>query len=146
LPHSLVNISRDKDQEEVLVNIALDRKAINTVLEISENECKCAYCGLLELDICSPMVVGQTYTEHQVYLELNQDDVSLDLPYFPVISGDHGRELLSQVGRNMYMHVLIYTYVFKYVYIHTHMYIHLYLSIFYLYIASLTGNNPTQGY
>jgi hypothetical protein len=22
--------------------------------------------------ICSPMVVGQTYTEHQVYLELNQ--------------------------------------------------------------------------
>jgi hypothetical protein len=30
----------------------------------------CAYCGMTELDVCSPLVVGQCRSEHEAHLEL----------------------------------------------------------------------------
>ncbi len=78
----VVDKFRDKDTEENLLNRAIDIKAavdpntknkeklperVNADLIAKEKiwaECKCQYCGLSELDVCSPFVVGQSPRDH----------------------------------------------------------------------------------
>ena len=49
----------------------------------------CAYCGMSELDVCSPLVVGQCRREHDAHLELlkqaAEDAAATKGRYTPVV-------------------------------------------------------------
>ena len=42
----------------------------STLLQYYHIQSTCAYCGMTELDVCSPLVVGQCREEHEAHLEL----------------------------------------------------------------------------
>ena len=69
---------RDKEQEEELLNRALDQKADEAqgIFFTDHSEDKCSYCGLGELSVCSPLVVGQCRTEHEAHLSLCKPTVA----------------------------------------------------------------------
>jgi hypothetical protein len=69
---SLTLSYRDRELEEELVNRALDLKVDEAQgLSVQDgSEEKCAYCGQSELDVCSPLVVGQYRAEHESHLFL----------------------------------------------------------------------------
>ena len=55
----------------------------------------CAYCGMTELDVCSPLVVGQCRSEHEAHLELLREAAEAEIAaaaaavkgrYSPVVS------------------------------------------------------------
>lgn len=47
---------------------------------------KCVYCGLGELELCSPFVVGQSRAEHEAVLQLAQQKATAD-NFFPGVTG-----------------------------------------------------------
>ena len=120
-----VESHRDKEQEEELVNRALDQKADEAqgMFLTDHSEDKCTYCGLGELDICSPLVVGQCRSEHEAHLSLCKPTVAdyffpdkvsttvrfsihgeiitpppLGMPYFPLLESANGQRLLEQAA------------------------------------------------
>jgi PHD-finger len=88
-----VDSNRDRDQEEELVNKALDMRAEEASQGTGAGdtvESTCAYCGMSELDVCSPLVVGQCRREHDAHLELlkqaAEDAAATKGRYTPVVS------------------------------------------------------------
>ena len=55
-----------------MVNRALDQKVDESqgLYVRDSTEEKCAYCRQSELDVCSPLVVGQCRTEHEAHIAL----------------------------------------------------------------------------
>jgi hypothetical protein len=47
---------------------------------------KCVYCGLGELELCSPFVVGQSRAEHEAVLQLAQQKPTAD-GFYPGATG-----------------------------------------------------------
>ena len=121
-----VDTYRDKEMEEELINRALDQKADEAngfFFPENYSDEKCAYCGLGELDVCSPFVVGQCRTEHEAHLALCRPTVAdhfypdktntavkfsihgelslpppLGMPYFPLFESENGQKLLLQAS------------------------------------------------
>jgi hypothetical protein len=82
----------------------------------------CVYCGMNEMDICSPFVIGQTREEHDIYVKGFKNPVangvlpglknskvcfqidgfvegppSVEVPYFPLLSDENGKELCQEI-------------------------------------------------
>lgn len=116
-----VESHRNRETEETLVIQALDRKVCQ--LPPEDNELSCAYCGLSEMDVCSPLVVGQSRIEHDSYVMMSKPAVAngiipgkrdtqvkfivdgeyverppLEVPYFPFVNSQHGRQLLEEAA------------------------------------------------
>jgi hypothetical protein len=118
---------RDREQEEDLVNKALDRRGEMAqglgVNYSDDSDDTCAYCSLSESELCSPMVVGQCRREHEAALSLSKPTVADNyypgrtgtgvkfmiygelslppppgVPYFPLVESEHGQRLLTQAS------------------------------------------------
>eukprot|EP01035_Chromulina_nebulosa_P019311 gene19311-25173_t len=75
-----------KDLEEDLIEKAINAKASGTAktLDDAMNEMVCRYCGLSELDICSPLVIGQSREEHETHISSSRPAIANDvLPNLP---------------------------------------------------------------
>ena len=113
---------RDREGEEALVARAWDRRAWGDGDYEEHPEAFCAYCGMTEMAVCSPLVVGQTRAEHDAALaasklatapmfEGKKDAVvrffvnnevysppAMDVPYLPAAAGEKGRWLLASAA------------------------------------------------
>jgi PHD-finger len=117
-----VESHRSREAEDALVIQALDRKVCQ--MPPDDNELSCAYCGLSEYDVCSPMVVGQSRVEHDSYVMMCKpatadgiipgkkdtkvkfivngefiETPTLEVPYFPYVNSEHGRQILEEAAQ-----------------------------------------------
>jgi hypothetical protein len=93
-----------KDVEEMLINKFAEFKAAtdpnndqedSDVLDASLSDAHstvCKYCGLTELELCSPLVLGFTREEHKDYAARNSD---AKVPYMPHLDSPNGEALLK---------------------------------------------------
>lgn len=122
--HSFRDIDshRNREMEDALVIQSLDRKICQMSM-CEEGDVSCAYCGLTEVALCSPLVVGQSRTEHDAYVMscrppaadgiipgkkdtkvtfivdgVAVETPTLEVPYFPYIYSPHGRQLLEDAA------------------------------------------------
>lgn len=130
--HSLGNLEefRSKDVEDELINRLVDLKTSfvdDSDVHIQTKNCGrekiCMYCGMMELDLCSPFVVGQSREEHEMYVKrfqypeasdvfasnssctvkffidgFVQEPPKLIAPYFPLLSSDDGKKLAQEIS------------------------------------------------
>jgi hypothetical protein len=126
---------RDREAEEALVAKAWDKRALadgtngdgdghghGEEVDDAHDAAVCAYCGMTELAVCSPLVVGQSRAEHDAAVaaskpatapvfEGKKDAVvrflvnnvvysppALDVPYLPAAASEKGRWLLASAA------------------------------------------------
>jgi hypothetical protein len=116
-----VDSYRDTAAEEDLIARSFDNKANG---EEGDALClSCAYCGASELDICSPLVVGQSRVEHDASVatakaatvdnfypdkrdttvkflmsEMVYTPPAMDVPYLPLVTSRDGRRMIEEGG------------------------------------------------
>ena len=114
-----VDSYRDTDAEESLIVRSFEKANGD---EVDDALClSCAYCGASELDICSPLVVGQSRVEHDAAVAagraptvdgfypdkkdttvrfVTNDGVHapppLEVPYMPLVTSGHGRKMIEE--------------------------------------------------
>lgn len=112
--------ARHKEEEDKIIAKYVDQKITGD--DDGDSAIKCAYCGLLEQDLCSPLVYGQSRDEHEAWVQLCKVPMAnsifdsesrntvisfvhegkkmsapkLSFPFFPPISSSDGEELLKR--------------------------------------------------
>jgi hypothetical protein len=118
-----LNSFRSVIAEEEITNYKIDRiaaeeghKVVDQPLPVDTSFCRCAYCDMTELDVCSPIVVGQTRAEHVAFVSQQGREKavtaqgltvtfkvegkplappSMTMPYFPYLSSWDGDDILE---------------------------------------------------
>ena len=125
---------REHKAEDSLIDRAIQRK-IETLkksdtaddhnhfsknIDNRESPTKCKYCDFTEMDLCSPLVIGQSRSEHDEYVStflnrLKQEDlnqiassqqeqatvnVNISPPYFPRLDLAHSKVLLDEYANS----------------------------------------------
>lgn len=131
-----LELQRHGDLEESLLEDAIRARAGVTSAARSNDAFKnveCSYCGLTELSLCSPFVIGQSREEHEAHIRLfemsrvndfypGKTDTKVqfivggarlkppafEAPFFPSIRSKKGKSLLEAVGNSALAPVIVH--------------------------------------